>query len=44
MNSYPAIKNCLFDAVRLTKYPDIDHYKYSGCGIVFDRKGFFFTW
>ena len=31
----------MFGAVKLTKHPDIDQYKYSGSGIRFDRKGFF---
>ena len=31
----------MFDAVKLTKHPDIDQYKYSGYGIRFDKKGFF---
>ena len=31
----------MFGAVRLTKYADIDHYKYSGYGIGFDRHGEF---
>ena len=35
--SDPIIKNCLFDAVTLTKNADIDKYKYSGYGIGFDR-------
>ena len=34
----PTIKNCLFDAVTLTKNADIEKYKYSGYGIGFDRK------
>ena len=29
--------NCLFGAVSLTKYTDINKYKYSGFGIGFDR-------
>ena len=29
----PALKNCLFGAVTLTKNADIDKYKYSGYGI-----------
>ena len=37
----PAIKNCLFGAVTLTKNADIDKYKYSGYGIGFDRRGCF---
>ena len=38
INSYPTLENCLFGAVKLTKHPDIDKYKYSGYGIEFDRK------
>ena len=30
-----------FEAISLTKHTDIDQYKYSGCGIGFDRKGEF---
>ena len=30
-----------FGAVKLTKHIDVNLYKYSGYGIVFDRKGFF---
>ena len=33
--------NALFGAVKLTKYDDIDKYKYSGYGIRFDGKGSF---
>ena len=29
--------NCLFGAVKLTKHPNIDQYKYSGHGTKFDR-------
>ena len=29
----------MFGAVKLTKHIDVDLYKYSGCGIGFDRKG-----
>ena len=36
--SDPAIKNCLFGAVTLTKNADIEKYKYSGYGIGFDRR------
>ena len=43
VNSYPTLENCLFSAVKLTKHVDIDLYKYSGYGIGFDRKEFFFT-
>ena len=41
-SSYPTLENCLFDAVKLTK-PVVDAglYKYSGCGIRFDRKGYY---
>ena len=31
----------MFGALVLTKHVDIDHYKYSGYGIGFDRKGDF---
>ena len=31
----------MFGAVKLTKHVDVDKYKYSGYGIGFDRKGFF---
>ena len=41
ISSYPTLENCLFGAVSLTKHADIDHYKYSGYGIGFDRKGEF---
>ena len=41
IDSYSTPKNCLFGAVKLTKHPDIDKYKYSRYGIRFDRKGFF---
>ena len=37
----PALRNCLFDAVTLTKNADIDTYEYSGYGIGFDRKSSF---
>ena len=37
----PAIKNCLFGAVTLTKNADIEKYKYSGYGILFDRRSSF---
>ena len=30
ITSYPTLENCLFGAVKLTKNPDIDKYKYSG--------------
>ena len=35
------LKNCLFDAVNLTKNTDIEKYKYSGYGIGFDRTSSF---
>ena len=38
ISSYPALENCLFRAVSLTKHADIDQYKYSGYGIGFSRK------
>ena len=37
-NNDPALKNCLFGAVTLTKNADIDKYKYSGYGIGFYRR------
>ena len=37
ISSYPTLENCLFGAVSLTKYADIDKYKYFGYGIGFDR-------
>ena len=36
-NNYPTLKKCLFGAVTLTKYVDIDKYRYSDYGIGFDR-------
>ena len=41
ISSYPALENCLFGALSLTKHADIEQYKYSGYGIGFDRKGEF---
>ena len=41
IDSYPTLENDLFGAVKITKHPDIDQYKYSGYGIGFDRKGIF---
>ena len=32
-------ENCLFGAVKLAKRVDVNFYKYSRCGITFDRKG-----
>ena len=37
-NNNLTVKNALFGAVTLTKNADIDKYKYSGYGIVFDKK------
>ena len=37
----PTLKNCLFDAVTLTKNADIEKYGYSGFGIGFDRRSSF---
>ena len=41
ISSYQTLENCLFAAVKLTINPDINRYKYSGYGILFDRKGQF---
>ena len=41
IDSYPALENCLFDAVKLTKHVDVDLHKYSGYSIGFNRKEFF---
>ena len=38
----PVLKNCLFGAVTLTQNADINKYGYSGYGIGFERKYFFF--
>ena len=43
-SSYPTLENCLFGAIKLITHSDIDNYKYSGYGIAFHRKRFFFTW
>ena len=40
-SSYPALENCFFGDVSLTKHVVIDQYKYSGYGNGFDRKGEF---
>ena len=40
-SSYPMLENCLFGAVKLIKYVDVDLYKCSGHNIRFNRKGFF---
>ena len=37
-SSYPTLENCLFGAVKLIKYIDIDLYKSSEYGIGFDKK------
>ena len=37
----PTLKNCLFGTVTLTENADTDKYKYSGCGIGFDRRSSF---
>ena len=37
----PTLKNSLFGGVKLTKNADIDKYRYSCCGMRFDRKGSF---
>ena len=39
ISGYPTLEKCLFSAIKLTKHPDIDLYKYSGYAIGFDRKG-----
>ena len=41
ISNYPALENCLFGAVSLTKNADIDRYGYHGYGIGFDRHGSF---
>ena len=41
ISNYPTIENFLFGAVSLTLNADIDKHKYSGCGIGFDRYGFY---
>ena len=38
-NFDPTLKNCLFEAIKLTKNSDIDKYEYSGYGNGFDSKG-----
>ena len=40
-NSDPALKNCLFGAVSLTKNVEIEKYRYYGFGIGFDRRSSF---
>ena len=41
ISDYPALENCLFGAVKLTKNNDIDKYRYSDYRIGFDRHGRF---
>ena len=41
ISDYLKLENCLFGAVKLTKYADIDKYGYSGYGIGFDKHGSF---
>ena len=43
IDNYPTLANALFGAVKLTKNADIEKYKYSGYGIGFDVKRFFFA-
>ena len=33
VSNYPTLEKCLFGAIKLTKNPDIEKYKYSGYGI-----------
>ena len=40
-SNYPALENCLFGSIKLTKHVDINQHEYSGYGIGFDRKGLF---
>ena len=37
-DNYPTLENSLFGTVKLVENTDIDKYKYSGYGIVFDRR------
>ena len=41
ISNYLTLENCLFGAVSLTKNADINKYKHSGCGIGFDKHGFY---
>ena len=41
ISSYSTLENCLFGAIKLIKFVDVDQYRYSGYGIGFDKKGFF---
>ena len=40
-NNDPALKNCLFGTVTVTKNADVDKYKHCGYGIGFDRRSSF---
>ena len=40
-DDYSTLGNCLVRTVKLTKNVNIDKYKYSGYGIVFDKRGTF---
>ena len=40
-SSSPTFEICLSGAVKLTRYVDAGLYKYSRCGIGFERKGIF---
>ena len=39
--NYPALENCLFGSIKLTKNADIHKYRYFGYGIGFDRQSSF---
>ena len=41
IDSDPALKNCLFGVVTLTKNADTEKYRYSAFGIGFDRRSSF---
>ena len=41
ISNYPTLENCFLAAVKLTKNPDIDKYKYFGYGTGFERRGEF---
>ena len=43
ISSYPTLEKCLFGVVSLNNHVDINSHKYSGYGIGFDKKGFFYT-
>ena len=40
-DDYPVLRNSLLGAVKLVKSADIDKCKYSGYGILFDRRKYF---